>query len=73
MVELSDRYQYNKTFSLSGEIDYNITCDHPEFSLLSTTDTFGVIPDSVPEFSTITMLIALTIVIGGFFVIRRRD
>ncbi|MEA3429747.1 MAG: DUF2341 domain-containing protein, partial [Nanoarchaeota archaeon] len=76
MIELSDIYQYNKSFSTHNSYDYTIICDSVDSTYLTDTSFLLIIssdPDAVPEFSTITMLIALTVVIGGFVMIRKRE
>jgi len=77
MDELSDRYEYNASFAGAGLYQFNVTCDHPDFAELSAVDNFVVTSlwgsSTVPEFSDITILIAIVVSVCGFFVIRPRE
>ncbi|MBD3319338.1 hypothetical protein GF342_05515 [Candidatus Woesearchaeota archaeon] len=70
MNETATHYEYNWSFSSGGVLTWEVTCDHPDYTLLTANDTILIKIPPVPEFSTIALLAALVIVLGGFFVLR---
>jgi len=76
MTEQADTYDYSTTFGTAGAYDYTVNCSAQYYSSVNVTDSFvitspGAPGAGVPEFSDITMLIAIVVAVCGFFVIRR--
>ena len=70
----SKYYEYNRTFPATGTSDWNVTCAATDFPNLTAFDevTISSPGGTVPEFSTVTLLFALTIAICGMIMIRRK-
>jgi hypothetical protein len=45
MAEMSNRYEYNKSFSSSGNYSYNVTCNHSVYDTLNASDNTSVSAD----------------------------
>ncbi|MCX6709096.1 MAG: right-handed parallel beta-helix repeat-containing protein [Candidatus Woesearchaeota archaeon] len=70
----SKYYEYNRTFPATGTSDWNVTCAATDFPNLTAFDevTISSPGGTVPEFSTVTLLFALTITVCGLIMIRRK-
>jgi hypothetical protein len=67
-----DAYGYQTSFPVVGSFSWDVNCTNSfGFSNLTATDGLIVFP-IVPEFSTIALLLALGLIMGGFVTIRRR-
>ncbi|MBD3318953.1 hypothetical protein GF342_03510 [Candidatus Woesearchaeota archaeon] len=70
----TEQYTYNVTIDSLGNITWNVTCTNTVgFDNLTATD-YIILESSapVPEFSTIALLAALMVVVGGFLVLRKK-
>jgi len=73
MDELTDRYEFNYTFLTGGTYTYNVTCAQSDFSIITSSDVVGIYSsNSVPEFSSVAMVIAVFGVLFGFYFIREK-
>jgi len=74
-VSGTELYEYSTAFSQAGTFDWNVSCTNTlGLANLTASDTVLIsetIAD-VPEFSTIALMIALGLVLGGFAVLRKK-
>ena len=69
----SGLYEYDKTFSTDGFYKYFVNCTS-NVENITAQDDFWITAtvSAVPEFSTITLILALIVTTSGFFIIRKR-
>ncbi|MBW2974882.1 DNRLRE domain-containing protein, partial [Candidatus Woesearchaeota archaeon] len=48
MSETADHYLYNRTFSSTGDYQYNVSCSKTGFDILNLSDTAGITENSPP-------------------------
>ena len=70
MTEGVEVYEYQQSFSTTGSHTFNVSCGIANYSNLTTTDTVDV-GSSVPEFGSITIMLVLLVLVGGFIYYRR--
>ena len=72
MTEGPALYNYSNVFAAAGTFQYNVSCNATGFDAINLMDTYSIYVRPIPEFSTITLMLAMVIVVAGFFAIRRR-
>ena len=65
-------HRYNTTFTGAGHRDYNVSCTHATYTNLTINDSFTITSSAIPEFSAVTMMLAVSIILGGLIIIKRR-
>jgi hypothetical protein len=72
MSEGATEYTYNRTFSVTGVKDYNVTCSATGYNTLTAIDTATITGSAIPEFNAVTLALGLLIVIAGIVAVRKR-
>ena len=65
-------YNYSRSFSTADIFDYNVTCNHTDYSTVFANDTAEIQLVDIPEFSMITLGLGMVAVLAGFILIRKK-
>jgi hypothetical protein len=73
MTPSGNNYVYQKSFSSVNTYSYNVTCSKAGFNTLIANATFNVTQagGAIPEFGGSSLLIIITMILLGLFVLRR--
>jgi hypothetical protein len=64
-------YEFNRSFTTAGAKNWYVNCSAVNYAALNTSDT-ALISAVTPEFGTYALMLALFLVVGGFFYIRSK-
>ncbi len=66
-------HNYNRTFSSAGDRTYNVSCNHADYTNLTVEDSFTISQSAIPEFSILTLVLGLAVVLIGLYIMRRKN
>ena len=72
MDEQTAHYNYSRTFSSAQTVEYNVTCSKSGENIVFANDTAVIQSAAIPEFSVITLVLGMLVVLSALYIIRRK-